>query len=496
MYGKGKNRMRKKGISFKVIAVLSILALFLLLIPMLNAAKYNVPSEDDYPNGLQTHFVWEATHSLTEVAKVAWDRVYDLYFSWQGTFSAIFLFTLNPMIFGEQYYQIGAWLILGMLIAGIFSLTITVAKKIFGASSYESLIIAAVWTVICTQFLPRASQGFYWFTGAVYYTFFFGAASVAFSVLLSFLFRGKDDRGIGKLIAASILFFLIGGGNLVTGLTTMILLLSLELLLIFLRKSDWKLILIPVLSFGIGFGINVAAPGNFLRQKYFEQPGLIQSVFLSFQEAGKAFLKWFSLPVIAIILLLVPVFLKVASRTKFRFVFPGLITLYSICLTAVMFYPPIYAEGPGSLKSLSRLTNIIFYGMAGLVIINLFYWTGWLIQRGTVPEKWFPCAGNGRYSVIWLTAVLLVFGFGMTRIQWFDTTSISAFRSYRSGEMGNYMHTYKQQLAILKDPEIKDAVLKRFPCRPYVLYYREFSENAEENTVAANWYGKTSVISK
>lgn len=488
--------MKKNGIPFKAIAVLSILALFLMLIPMLNAAKYNVPSGDDYSNGIATHFVWINTGSLIEVAKAAWNRVYDLYFSWQGTFSAIFLFALNPMIFGEQYYQIGAWIILIMLITGIFLLTVTVSTKLFGAAWYESFVIASVWTVVCTQFLPRASQGFYWYTGAVYYTFFFGFASAAFSVLLNFLFRNETDRGIGKLIAAGLLFFLVGGGNLVTGLTTMVLLVSLEVMLVLLRKPDWKLMLIPLLFFGIGFGLNVAAPGNFVRQKYFAQPGMIRAIFFSFREAGKSFLNWFSLPVIGIILLLVPLFLNMAVRTKFRFKFPGLVTLYSICLTGVMFYPPIYAEGPGTLKNLSRLTNIIFYGMAGLVIINLFYWLGWLVQRGKLSEKWFPCARNGRYSVIWLMAVLFVFGFGMTQIKWFDTTSISAFRSYRNGEMGNYLHTYKQQLAILKDPEIEDAVLKRFPYRPYVLYHREFAKNASGNTVVASWYGKKTVISK
>ena len=488
--------MRKSGIPFSVIAVLSILALLLLLVPMLNAAKYNVPSGDDYSNGLQTHRIWIGTGSLLEVIKTAWDRVYELYFSWQGTFSAIFLFALDPMIFGEQYYQIGAWIILAMLTIGIFSLTITVSRKLFGASAYESCVIAAVWEVICTQFLPRASQGFYWYTGAVYYTFFFGLGAAAFSVLLSFLFRKETERGTGRLIAAGLLFFLVGGGNLVTGLTTFVLLVSLTLMLAFLKKPDWKRMLVPDLFFGIAFGVNVAAPGNFARQKYFAQPGLIRAIFFSFREAGKAGLKWFSLPVIACILLLVPIFLLMASRTKFRFVFPGLVSLYSVCLTGVMFYPPIYAEGPDTLKNLSRLTDIIFYGMTGLVILNLFYWLGWLIRRGKLSEKSFPRARKGRYSLIWLAVVLLAFGFGMTQIKWFDTTSISAFRSYRSGEMGNYLHTYKQRLEILKDPEIEDAVLKRFPCRPYVLFHRELSESKDGNSVVAAWYGKKSVIVK
>ena len=177
-----------------------------------------------------------------------------------------------------------------------------------------------------------------------------------------------------------------------------------------------------------------------------------------------------------------------------RFPLPGLVSLYSFCLTGVMFYPPIYAMTAHNLHNLGRITNIIFFGMAGLVIFNLFWWMGWLTRRGILTEKLFPAAENGRFSVIWLVLILLVFGFGMTRIKWYDTTSLSAFRSYRSGEMGNYWHTYKQRLEILKDPEVRDAVLKRFPYRPYVLFFHELSENPDGNDVIARWYRKNTVI--
>ena len=98
------------------------------------------------------------------------------------------------------------------------------------------------------------------------------------------------------------------------------------------------------------------------------------------------------------------------------------------------------------------------------------------------------------FSLVFLAVMLLVFSFGMTQIKWYDTTSISAFRSYRSTQMGNYWHTYQQRLKILKDPEIKDAVLKRFPYRPYVLFFQELSTDPGHNTTIALWYGKNSVI--
>ena len=176
-------RITSAGIPVKIFAVLVCLALLLLLLPMLKAAQYDVPAADDYSNGLPTYRAWVQTGSIGPVLKAAWDRVYDLYFGWQGTFSAIFLFTLNPMIFGEQYYQIGPWLILTMLLIGNFVVIFTVFGRLFSAPKAECCIIAAVWTILCTQFLPRASQGIYWYTGAVYYTLFF-----SFSWILSWIF--------------------------------------------------------------------------------------------------------------------------------------------------------------------------------------------------------------------------------------------------------------------------------------------------------------------
>lgn len=473
---------------------LSLLALVLLLVPMLKAAQYDVPSADDYSYGYRTFRAWEDTRSLSEVFKAAGDVVSSTYKTWQGTFSAILLFTLNPMIFGEQYYQIGPWLILGMLLAGIFVLVFTVWRKVFPGSKTECGIIAVIWAVLCTQFLPRASQGIYWYNGAVYYTFFFGLSTAAYTLLLRYILRAPRSPGAGKLAAVSLLLAFIGGGNLVTGLTTAVLLVTMELILILMKNRDWKTLLIPAACYFAAFGVNVSAPGNAFRQRYFIQYGIVRSVLVSFREAGRFFGEWFTLPVISLILLLIPVFWRIAARSGFDFRLPGLLSLYSVCLTAVMFFPPIYAMTDHNLDHLGRIINIIYFGMAFLVIFNLFYWVGWLEKRGILKERSFPASGRGRYSFVYFLALMLVFGFGMTQIKWYDTTSISAFRSYRSGEMGNYWHTYQRRLTILKDPEVKDAVLKRFPYRPYVLFYHELSENPSGNLHVCRWYGKDSVV--
>ena len=487
-------RFLSAGIPVKILSILSLLALLALLLPMLNAAKYDVPSADDYGYGIDTYFAWKETGSFLKVLEAAFHQIGATYRGWQGSFSAIFMFLMNPMIYGEQYYQICPWLIIGMLLAGIFSLTITVWKGIYGASLHEAVFIAVIWAVLCTQFLPRASQGFYWYNGAVYYTFFFGLAACTYALLLRFLLRKEGEKGIGRLLTGSVLLFFIGGGNLVTGLTTAVLIVTMEVLLIFLKNEDWKKMLIPAVCFFAGFLINVAAPGNAVRQQFFYRPGVFPSVVIAFRQVWLFSGKWYTLPVIALLLLSLPMLLRIAARTRRTFKAPWLVSLYSVCLSGVMFYPPVYSMTEHNLEQLGRIINIIFFGMMLLTIYNLFYWTGWLLQKGVLRETMFPAAHRNRLSLTFLLLILVLFSFGMTRIKWFDTTSISAFRSYRSGQMGNYWHIYRQRLEILKDPEIRDAVLKRFPSRPYVLFYQELSENPDGNRVIASWYGKDSVI--
>ena len=204
------------GIPLKWFCVLGLLALALLLVPMLNAARYDVPSGDDYAFGIDTMRAWHRYGTLSAVLKASWDRILKTYRTWQGSFSAVFLFTMNPMVFKEEYYSAGPWLILAGLFAGIYSLSFAVWRRVYRGSRTEALIIGTVFAVLYTPFLPRASQGFYWFNGAVYYTFFSGLAGIAGALLLYWLFREPDSRGIGKLTAASLLLLFIGGGNLVT----------------------------------------------------------------------------------------------------------------------------------------------------------------------------------------------------------------------------------------------------------------------------------------
>ena len=61
-----------------------------------------VPNCDDFTYGLETHRVWNATHSFVEVLKTALAVTKETWQLWQGTWFSIFLMTLMPGVFGEN----------------------------------------------------------------------------------------------------------------------------------------------------------------------------------------------------------------------------------------------------------------------------------------------------------------------------------------------------------------------------------------------------------
>lgn len=112
----------KKFLSLKWIAAWSVVVYGLSLIPIFAASVYAFPQADDWSYSWRTHLAWVDTHSLVEVVKGAFAAVAESYMDWQGTFSSIFLMSLQPGIWGERFYAVVPFLMTGLLtFATVFS---------------------------------------------------------------------------------------------------------------------------------------------------------------------------------------------------------------------------------------------------------------------------------------------------------------------------------------------------------------------------------------
>ena len=123
--------MRKKILQNKMAVLLT--AIYLIsLIPILMASVYDYPQADDWTYSWRTHVAWEDTHSMLEVGKAVIETIKDSYMNWQGTFSSIVLMSLQPAIWGERFYALTPFLMLGMLTAGTLLLVRELFRKVKG----------------------------------------------------------------------------------------------------------------------------------------------------------------------------------------------------------------------------------------------------------------------------------------------------------------------------------------------------------------------------
>ena len=192
---------------------LLIAALLICVIPLLWIAVYNHSSADDYSYGCLARWAWTDTHNLFRVFAAAGEKIKNTYLNWQGSYSAVALFALQPSIWGEEFYGCTTVIVLGLLLVGTFffcrkTVTILGGKRITGD------LIALVLTLLSIEFLPSPVEGFFWWNGSVYYVVFYALFLIETSLLMEVV--QKDQCRAGRLAVLCILGVFLAGGNYIT----------------------------------------------------------------------------------------------------------------------------------------------------------------------------------------------------------------------------------------------------------------------------------------
>ena len=446
-----KNSLSEKRL-LPYIAVFSVLLalLVLLLIPLFLIAGFAVPAADDFSFSCETHAAYQSGRGILAMIAAAAGKTAEVYESWQGTFSAVFLMAFQPSIWGFRFYGLTTWIMLISLVSGIFLICFRVFSGVFGAAKSLSGIIAAVIATACTQFLPSPNQGFFWYNGSVYYTFTFGLV---------------------------LWFFLLG--------------------LLICKSKNAKGLLIPFVFLLAAFAVSASAPGNAVRQSAFaEHPGPIRAILLSFRYALHGIWRWSDLRLLACLLLLAPFLWNAASGSSREHTFrlPGAVTAFSFCLLASMFTPHVYAigfDGPG------RLQNIYFYAYVLLLVFNLFWWCGWVGRRISKNAD-APLSGIRVLPFLFFSASA-VFCMACSLFLFRGSlASAAALGELRSGEAQAYYAQALERQAILEDPAVQDCVFTPFRENPWLLYFGDMTDDPHsyENEDTATFYGKHSIVVK
>ena len=438
---------------------------------------------------------WAAISGALDCSRTQW-------YAWQGTYSSIFFMTLMPAVWGEQYYFLGPVFILLLLLAGSMVFTHVILRKVFRMEKWSSLAIQAVITIAEFMFIYSAQSGFYWYNGGIHYVGMHGFGLLFLSVAIC-LERAEGRTAKGLLFTASVLLAMItAGSNFVTALQGLLCLLTILLVSVVVERRRTGLWLLPsTLVYIIGFGLNVAAPGNSVRARSYVGWGYgpLESIGRSFLEAVKHIPEYTGPVVLMVMLLLVPMIWQAVKSTDYRFRYPGIVLALSFCLYATGYTPSLYSLGHAGL---SRTLNAVKITYLMLLFLNEIYWCGWLKQilekrTDKYAQKLSVRNGAAAWWFYVLIGVACLVIFRASPNQAGHYSSYGAYYYVHTGEAYNFHQEYLERVAILSGPE-KDVQLPAYQFRPWFLCMGEISEDAdnEANRSLAMWYHKDSVTLK
>lgn len=493
-----------KSISSKRVCWILAAIFVISLIPLFILSFYNHPAIDDYYYGIKTHRAVSEAESETGLLSAAVDQVVQTYGEWQGTYSAVFLFSLQPGIFGEQWYVLSTFILLSVFIFANLFFAHVFLRKILGTSKYAGIGIALSVLLVSVQLVPSPLQSYFWWNGSIYYTFFYSLSLILFALIGIYLKSESRVSRIGCVCGGLLLAAILGGANFVTALVSCILLVALIGYLA-IRKNPKAFAVAAILAvFLIGFAISIAAPGNAVRQEcYPHTPNAISAILQSFYYSVCYLFEWTTVPLIVVLLILSPFISRAAAQSSWSFRYPGLFVLASFCVFTAQFTPPLY--GMNSIGSDgARLLNIIYYSYFWFLIADVFYVSGYLVKKyGYNPNR--VIRGMEKRKAFAMLCVVLLFVAVMPMLdnvletrQWKGDgcAASSAVYSLVSGEAEQYDKENDDRYRILTDETVRIAEFKPFSVHPKLLFYGDLTQDPDwmwSNRPMREYFNKESV---
>lgn len=488
----------KKWITPKRLSVFLTVVYVVSLIPLLWIGYYNYPSADDYSIGSNCRQMWVASHSVLATVWVGIVRAAEDWLNWMGYFTSNFLMAMPPSTFGERVYVLTAWIMIGMLSLSTFYLLRTVFVKVFKADKHISDCVIMLMLFVTVQCMVGRVEAFYWYSGAANYILVHSFCMFFYGLLVSAVYDTGKKR-VFDLAAGSFLGFLVGGGNQMTALNgAVVLLVAIGFLTVQKKWSRYKGHIVPIGFFYLGFLLNVAAPGNWVRAEGASGMNPAKAVFISFYYClDYCINEWSGWPVFLLALALIPLFFHMTGKTKFRFRYPIIVVLFGFCLVSAMMTPPLFAVGNMEAARLQALT----YAMYILVLtLCVGYVTGWVRKKTELAAEKKEVQGQNCFSVNEIRCILcclLVFAFAslitvIPEPHYF--TFSSALTDLANGSAKAYGDALEERMEIYQSGE-KDVVVEPLPAQPKLLYFSDIKEDPEdwENRGLCRFYGIDSV---
>lgn len=485
----------------KCMAVLLTVVYAVSLIPLLWIGFYNYPSADDYSIGSDAHRAFVETGNLFAVLWAGIERAVEDWITWMGYFTSNFLMAVPPSSFGERWYVLTPFLMLGILTFGTVYLLKGIFVKVFKADAYVSHCVSMLMLFVTVQCMVGRVEAFYWYSGAANYMFVHGMCMFFYGMLISGIYA-EGKKKIALLAGASILGFLVGGGNQMTALNAAVVVLVAAGFLTVLKKwKAYKALAFPMGFLLLGFVLNVAAPGNWVRAEISNGMNPVKAVLVSFYYGLEYCIsEWSGWPVLLLVIALIPLFWQMSAKTEFKFPYPVVVVLFGYCLVSAMMTPPLFAVGNTEAARLKAVTFAVYILVLTLCTGYVVGWARKKIERQGILAGQDSVAAEGRFAangLLCLLTCLLVFALASAVTVIPDNhyfTWSSAVTDLANGSAKAYGEARKARLAIYESGEA-DVEVEKLPAEPKLIYFSDIKPDPKdwENKGLCRYYGMNSV---
>ena len=499
----------------KLLSIVATLIYIVTTVPLLVVGLYNWPSADDMSLALQTYRAFRDTGNIFTTFFTAFKVGFNEYMTWMGYFFSNVMFCYSPSIFGERWYGLVAFEMLGILTFGVYYFFNALFVKAFKADKHLTNIAAMLTLTVIVQCMPQGLsrvEAFYWYSGAINYMFMFGMALFWIGLMIRTVCEEGKSRSM-KLFWACFWGFWLGGANYMTALQCAIC-SGLIIVIVVLHRcgivkldSDGvniRLIWLPACINLLGFMASCFAPGNATREALVEGFGAIKSILIAILYAYNMLINQYTRwEVILAATLMIVVSWKMSGSIRHRFEHPFVFTVFAFGLSASNMVPPLYAL---SSMEAGRLKSIVFAEYILMMMLVVFYVTAWARQSlgkrfadSSVSVEKLP--SDDTFSPF-LSQMILVgiafFIFGSALCVYDDHqyySATAAISDVTSGDAATYLRENEERLVVLKDPTVKDAVLLPYSKRPSMLAFDDITEDGDYwiNRIMARYYDKDSV---
>ena len=249
--------------SLRLPAVISVALFVLTLLPIILIAPFGHATGDDLGYGAHVMQALRDGAGIAGALSNIAGEIVSKWYTWQGTWASIFLFCIEPGVFGEKFYTIVPLLAVAMFCIGTGYFLYHFLTRVMRISRSAFVTIFSLLSILAIQYMPYMRGGIFWYTSVAHYLIPYCAAMVSAVFADRFLQTGQNKYLAGMCL----LMAYLGGASY----PAIVLSLELTLLLILYAAADGRmsrrclLILLPLALMLAGFAVSAAAPGNKVR---------------------------------------------------------------------------------------------------------------------------------------------------------------------------------------------------------------------------------------